>query len=452
MSVIKVGGNIQAAVQQETAIINNKRNKQSLDTVKKLLPQLNHTRGEVLDLLGVSEGSGATKIYKLFNGREVEATHVVVPYESFKNYTDTDPQDSLVAIHPLNKRNQKALSKTALADLVESALQHGIQGEGLAIEIDGRYEIIDSSRRFAAARIAKCDLPLWVFPAGTELSDSEARMLAHITTLKRALSYREEGKHIYDFAVNLGIDHSKAQFSNAVQRLFLAKLEAGDLDDDKLDFPVVNDGDTYPTNLMLEYVNFNEAFYEAIRIEFGLTSSDRTIRRYLDAAMVSDALITLFPDYEGISNKKYPALKKACRSIATKMGKPFTTNKDNELQYYASIEPIVERWLAEVNDRIVINDALPVSKQHEQIEATINSLLVEKSVVTKPEPSWSEPEVLSKVSETKYCTVRTNRSGRIHEIKLSRPTDSHLEIHKLVAEKYEQLSDEQRDKLLAILK
>ncbi|MGR5159681.1 hypothetical protein [Vibrio owensii] len=447
----KTGGNTEAEKKLEASLIQNKRNTQSLEVVKKLLPQLSHTRNDVLQMLGINEGGAITKVYKLLGNKTLEAHHVVVPYDAFKNYTDDDPKDSKVAVHRLNKRNQKALDRTALSDLVDSAKEFGIHDEGLAVEVNGRYEIIDSSRRFGAARFAECDLPLWVFPEGTELSDSEIRLLAHITTIKRSLSYREEGKHIVDFAYSLGTDKNASCFKDAVISTFNKKLSSGSLDTKKSNFPVLEEGESFPYELMVELVNFKEVFYEAIRLEFGLTCGDKTITRYLDAANVSDALILLFPDYESIDNKKYQKLKKASRLIATKLGKPFKTNVDNELVYYKEIEPLVESWLKGISDQLNVDEQLPINEQHDLLIAQLNEFLVEKEVVEKSEPTWSEPLELSRKGKDKYSTIRSHKNGRVHELKLTRPTDRHLNLHKLIATKFDSLDEETVQSLLDIL-
>ena len=439
------GGNKQAEIQAETALITNKRSQQSLKTVKELLSKIDIQRGQVIELLGITGSTQATKTYRLL-GKKIKAVHMVVPYEEFKNYTDDDPQDSKVVIHRLNKRNQKGLTRTAVADLIESAINYGIQGEGLAIEISGRKEIIDSSRRFATARFTKEDLPLWVFPEGTELSDSEIRMLAHITTLKRSLSYREEGKHIYDYAFGLGTDLSSPFFTEALKAVYWSKVERQSIETSEL-------GDEKPTReFMIENVNFKEVFYEAIRIEFRITPSDKTIQRYLDAAMVSEALIEVFPDFENISNKRYTPLKQTCKKIATKLGKPFKTNVDNELVYYKDIEPLLSDWVKSVKSKLVYDQAAPIKQQHEQIKQLIEELIIEQKIIDKPVPIWSNPVDLARTDKFKYVTFRSHKGGRTHEIKLARPASKHLELHKLLASNFESLSEDVQKQLEKLLK
>ncbi|WP_435000098.1 ParB N-terminal domain-containing protein (plasmid) [Vibrio scophthalmi] len=452
---LKQNSNATAEIARENSLLSSKKSKDSLRTVRDLLAKLAHTRTDVLSLLGVTEGnSEQTKSYKLFGGKTVKAVRVEVPYSEFQNYSKDNVNDSKVAIHPLNKRNQKGLNKNNLAELIESILERGIQQEGLAVEVDGRYLIIDSSRRFSAAQIAQVSLPLWVFPEGTDLSNSEIRALAHVTTLNRALSYREEGKHIYDYALLLGIDLTTEEFRTAVESVFETKLENGSLDKVKHNLLSENESETaltFPLEVKIENVNYKEALYEAIRLEFRMSVGDKTIQRYLDAAMVSQSLIELFPDYESINNKSYSGLKKTCREIATKLNKPFKTNVDNELSYYVDIEPLIKKWLKDNTLNINVDETASVSDQQKYVQATINELLVETEIVKQLEPTWSEAISLSKKDEHKYATLRNHKNGRVHEIKLSRPTSIHLKLHTLMAEKFDNLSEEQTQQLLKIL-
>lgn len=444
----RTGGNQEAGLQAESALISSKRSQQSLKTVKDLLSNLELKRDEVIQALGINAQGQPTKEYRLLGGRKLSAYRVVVPYSDFKNYTDDDPKDSKVTIHPLNKRNQKGLTRTALADIIETASKVGIQEEGLAIELNGRYQLIDSSRRFGAARFTEEDLPLWVFPEGTELSDSEVRMLAHITTLKRNLSYREEGNHIREYAISLGDDISSSSFDDAVQAVFYRKVESGELEHHENE----HTHDAKDSAMMRNYVTFNEAFFEAIRMEFRLLVSDRTLQRYLDAAMVTESLISLFPDYESINNKLYAPLKQCCKSIAAKLGKPFVPNRHNELQYFTEIEPLVNQWVAEFKDALTFDAKAPLAEQHKQIHQSIKALLIEHEITKLPEPAWSEPVELSRSDKFKYSTIRSHKNGRTHEIKLSRPSVKQLDLHKLLASNYELLTPEQQEVIESVLR
>lgn len=78
------------------------------------------------------------KLFTLHNGRKLEAEHVTVAAENVATET---------AVHPMNPRNQEALTTNAVRDILQQIESRGVDTEGVAVKRDGVYLLIEGSRR-----------------------------------------------------------------------------------------------------------------------------------------------------------------------------------------------------------------------------------------------------------------------------------------------------------------
>ncbi|EGE2355207.1 peptide transporter [Escherichia coli] len=189
------------------------------------------------------------KLFTLHNGRKLEAEHIIVPAERVKLET---------AVHPMNPRNQEALTLNAVRDILEQIQARGVDTEGVAVKRNGVYLLIEGSRRrFCCIHLAK-DLPLWVLP--DELSPEDINSIITAAQTSRRFSYREVGFQ------------------------YLQKMEEHGF--------VTNE----------ELANF-------------LGISHVSVSKRVQAAKIDNSLIALFPDYEGIPNSYYNRLSRLQKYI-----------------------------------------------------------------------------------------------------------------------------------------
>ncbi|EGM2645689.1 peptide transporter [Salmonella enterica] len=200
-------------------------------------------------LPGLKSQPRLRKLFTLHNGRKLEAEHIIVPAEKVKLET---------AVHPLNPRNQEALSENSVRDILEQIEARGVDTEGVAVKRNGVFLLIEGSRRrFCCIQSAK-DLPLWVLP--DELSPEDINSIITAAQTSRRFSYREVGFQ------------------------YLQKMEEHGF--------VTNE----------ELANF-------------LGISHVSVSKRVQAAKIDNSLITLFPDYEGIPNSYYNRLSRLQRYV-----------------------------------------------------------------------------------------------------------------------------------------
>lgn len=200
----------------------------------------------------VSQTSGlpplrATKMKRQFilsGGRKVEAEHVIIPGTSVSEMT---------VVHELNPRNQDAVDENSTRDIYPKVKDRGIDTEGIAVAREGRYFIIEGSRRRYCAIKAVCDLPLWVF--NEELSPDDILCIVNAAQSSKKFSYREVGLK------------------------YIQTMKEQD----------------FRTNEDL-------ARYTGVSVE--------SIRKRVQAANIDARLINVFPDCEGIPNSFYSKLAK----------------------------------------------------------------------------------------------------------------------------------------------
>ncbi|EGH2839277.1 peptide transporter [Salmonella enterica] len=200
-------------------------------------------------LPGLKSQPRLRKLFTLHNGRKLEAEHILVPAERVKLET---------AVHPMNPRNQEALTLNAVRDILEQIQARGVDTEGVAVKRNGVYLLIEGSRRrFCCIHLAK-DLPLWVLP--DELSPEDINSIITAAQTSRRFSYREVGFQ------------------------YLQKMEEHGF--------VTNE----------ELANF-------------LGISHVSVSKRVQAAKIDNSLIALFPDYEGIPNSYYNRLSRLQKYI-----------------------------------------------------------------------------------------------------------------------------------------
>ncbi|MCD9515615.1 ParB family protein [Photobacterium carnosum] len=163
-------------------------------------------------------------------------------------------------IHKLNPRIQKSLTLDSVRDILESIKQEGVHTEGVAIKNDQSvYELLDSSRRRFSCIHTQKDLPLWVI----EDTINESDLVAFIQTTQsvKRLSYRE-----------LGSDYDE----------------------------LMKEGGFNKIDELAEYLSLGR----------------ETCRKRYVAASINQALISAFPDCEGIPNGYYAKLAKIEKQLS----------------------------------------------------------------------------------------------------------------------------------------
>lgn len=190
---------------------------------------------------------------KSYLNGELKAKRVVVKASEVE--TKTQP-------HYLNPRNQEALTLDAVADIYDSILSDGVDTEGVAIEQNGKYLILDSSRRRFCCIKGHKDLPLWVI----EGHPTVAQLLKIINNTQevKKWSYYEHGNYLLSVAENTDIDVKSLNVEELAEQLGIGR---------------------------------------------------ETLRKRLEAVNIDDALRTVFVDYEGIPNTYYSELSKIQKKL-----------------------------------------------------------------------------------------------------------------------------------------
>ncbi|EGQ9284240.1 hypothetical protein F7U66_00035 [Vibrio parahaemolyticus] len=315
----------------------------------------------------VSKNLDAIKSFVLPGGLSTTAKRIVVPANKLRE---------LVKVHPLNPRHQEALTEDSLSDILPSIQESGIFMEGIAEEVNGQYLLLDSSRRLAAALIAEKDLPLWVFDEKQQLTRRQAEYITEIARKQRNLSYREEG--------------------TILVKAMAEKPELNDI-----------------SSLMAEFR------YQP--------NQERTVRRYVDAAVIPEDIIKLFPDSEGIPNEYYAKLKAICKEVVRleniRQGK-----EESAVDFFSRITPRIVEWVKGVKNVIEIDKNLPLLDRQ---KATLDKLSFEiygapKKVSTT---NWTEPEKIFQKGKWSYAEVKRHTNGRellIHTKQLTKEQEKQI--------------------------
>lgn len=184
------------------------------------------------------------KVFTFSDGRKVEAEHTIISENTIEIST---------IVHPMNPRNQIALDKDAVRDILEQIRNRGVDKEGVALREGEKYLIIEGSRRRYCCIETHQDFPLWVIHG--KLTAKEIYEIINASQSSKKFSYRE-----------LGTQYLK----------------------------------------QMQEFNFvtNESFAGY------LNTSTETVRKRIQAAKIDNNLINIFPDAEGIPNSFYSRLAK----------------------------------------------------------------------------------------------------------------------------------------------
>nr|ELR5167397.1 ParB N-terminal domain-containing protein [Providencia rettgeri] len=184
------------------------------------------------------------RIFTLHDGRKVDAEHIVISGTKVHEQT---------VVHELNPRNQEALDENSMQDILKQIEERGVDTEGIAIKRDGKYYLIEGSRRRFCCIKLNADFPLWVLP--NDITNEDVYSIIRATQSSRKFSYREVGLQYLD------VMHAN---------------------------------------------NFNTN--EQLSLHIGV--STESVRKRIQAAQIDNRLISLFPDCEGIPNNFYSRLAK----------------------------------------------------------------------------------------------------------------------------------------------
>lgn len=197
-------------------------------------------------------------------------TRSLIPKKSYLNgdlsakrvVVKADEVETKTQAHYLNPRNQEALTLEAVADIYDSILVGGVDTEGVAVEIDGKYLILDSSRRRFCCIKGRKDLPLWVI----EGQPTVAQLLKIINNTQevKKWSYYEHGKYLLSVAESAEIDVQVLKVEELAEKLGIGR---------------------------------------------------ETLRKRLEAVSIDDELRKVFVDYEGIPNTYYSDLSKIQKKL-----------------------------------------------------------------------------------------------------------------------------------------
>lgn len=200
--------------------------------------------GHKSGLAGMKSTVPMKKFFNLKGGDKIEAEHVVVPAAQVQ---------SMTAVHPLNPRNQEALNRNAVRDILEQIEARGVDTEGVAVKLNDVYLLVEGSRRRYCCIQANKDLPLWVLPES--ITEDNIKSIIAAAQTARRFSYRE-----------VGLQYLK----------------------------------------MMEENNFSTN--EELASYLGI--SHVSVSKRTQAAHIDHSLIELFPDYEAIPNSYYGKLSK----------------------------------------------------------------------------------------------------------------------------------------------
>lgn len=209
-----------------------------------------------LYLAGQASSSGlktlnSQKVTRTFCNGDVRAERRIIKASDVESHTQA---------HPLNPRNQVALTLDSVRDILPSIEREGVNVEGIAIKCSetGVFLLLDSTRRRFCCITANKDLPVWELIGTVKLSQMVS--LIQESQKSKKWSYREEGK------------------------TFLRVKE------DK---------------------NFSTIEELAEELNIGR----ETVRKKVKAAEIDAILIEIFSDFEGIPNTFYSKLAKIESSL-----------------------------------------------------------------------------------------------------------------------------------------
>jgi ParB family chromosome partitioning protein len=259
-------------------------------------------------------------------------------------------------IHKLNPRRQDSLTLDSVRDILISIEQEGVHTEGVATKNEqGVYELLDSSRRRYSCLHAQKELPLWVI----EDSIDEADLIAFIQTTQsvKRLSYRE-----------LGADYET----------------------------LMKEGGFTKIDELAEYLSLGR----------------ETCRKRYVAASINQALISVFPDCEGIPNGYYAKL--------AKIEKQLPKEKTSVTKFISSLK---------------FNDAVEGISVEDKQKSILNLMEIKLKKPTD-KVTWNTTTLADFDDKNTYAKVLKSSDNRSLKIELSRlPSELYDDIIKYVSDK-----------------
>ncbi|MCD9547029.1 chromosome partitioning protein ParB [Photobacterium carnosum] len=299
------------------------------------------------NLSKLQKNEGIKKTFSFASGRKVSATRIVVAANELKNKT---------VIHKLNPRRQDSLTLDSVRDILISIEQEGVHTEGVATKnVQGIYELLDSSRRRYSCLHAQKELPLWVI----EESIDDADLIAFIQTTQsvKRLSYRE-----------LGADYETLMKEGAFTKI----------------------------DELAEYLSVGR----------------ETCRKRYVAASINQALISVFPDCEGIPNGYYAKL--------AKIEKQLSKENTSVTKFISSLK---------------FNDAEEETSVEDKQKAILNLMEVKLKKPTD-KVTWNTTTLADFDDKNTYAKVLKSSDNRSLKIELSRlPSELYDDIIKYVSDK-----------------
>ncbi|MDC9615997.1 ParB family protein [Xenorhabdus khoisanae] len=266
--------------------------------------------------------------------------------------------ENLTIVHEMNPRNQKAIDDYAVRDILEQIRTRGVDTEGIAIKRDNKFALIEGSRRRYCCLKTKSDLPLWVLP--DDLTAEDINALINASQSSKKFSYREVGKQYQEKMIMLG---------------FSTNDELG------------------------KYLGV----------------SAESVRKRIQAALIDEKLISIFPDSEGIPNSFYSRLAKI-QKLAEKAQIDF------------------DKLCSEVAVETEDVDAGEIEKKQRSIMDDL-SVALELMTSDAPIKGWETTELISFDSKDKYARVSRSANGRKVKFEFNRVNASLLdEIQQLIIE------------------
>lgn len=226
---------------------------------------------------GISALTGGVATRTYLKGK-IKAKHEVVPGKDVKTKTD---------IHPLNPRNQEALTLDAVRDILPLIKERGVTHEGVAVRCPttNKLLLLDASRRRFCCIELEENLPLWVLDG--DVSDDDCLAIINDSQEVKRWSYPEHAEYLIKIAHRKGIDINAAKIED---------------------------------------------------LSAALSMGRESLRKRLEAYDVSIDIRQVFTDFEGIPNTFYSPLarvqrklKKAQKNIPAEMQRFSTELKEKEL-------------------------------------------------------------------------------------------------------------------------
>ncbi|OKP01593.1 ParB family protein [Xenorhabdus eapokensis] len=270
-----------------------------------------------------------------------------------------DQVENLTTIHEMNPRNQNALDDHAVRDILEQIRLRGVDTEGVAIKRSNKFVLIEGSRRRYCCLKVKADLPLWVLP--DDLTTEDINALINASQSSKKFSFREVGKQYQEKMRSLGF-------------------------------------------------NTNEELGQYLGV------SVESVRKRIQAALIDERFISIFPDSEGIPNSFYSRIAKIQR-LAEK----------NKLNF--------DKLCAKVAVETEIGDVIDIERRQRSI---MDDLTVSLELMTSNNPvkGWETADLISFDNKDKYARVSRSANGRKVKFEFNRLSTNLIEeIEQLIIDR-----------------